>query len=187
MLARDLVYELAARGDLPGGVLVFSPTAELSDDWAGIGRLHSTFDEDVLQFYIRNQSLRVRRAKEVGGEAPHMLIVFDDQNDRAFHDSEGVKWLYANGRHLGVSVLTLCQFPTMLGPAARNNLDALFIGGQAGDGIRGLYPCVAWGGDFRSFEDHVNAETLDYGFASYLSRDASWATVRARPRRYRLH
>lgn len=184
-LARDIVYELAARGELDGGVLVFSPTAGLSGDWDSIGRAHD-FSEDNLQWYIRAQSARVRAAKERGLEAPHLLIVFDDQNERAFHDSEGVRWLYANGRHLGVSVLTLCQFPTMLSPAARNNLDALFIGGQAGDGLRGLYPCVAWSGDYKAFEGYITEQTREFGFASYVSRDASWETVRAVPRRYRL-
>ena len=180
-LARALVWALGVRGELSGGVVVFSETAGYSGDWAGIGVSHP-FSDAVLGHYIEAQKRRFSASQGRGQPPPLLTVVFDDCADGPFHESKLVKWLYTKGRHIRVTIVSLVQFPTQLSPAARNNADHVFVGGQAGDGLKAIFEMISFPGQFRDFERLAWERTRDHAFMCFSAATGRFTFRRAEAR-----
>ena len=144
VLARQILKQALATKAVKD-VHVFSSTADVSGDWAGVpgDRIHSPGDIEALQANIDDCK---ERKEEAGGKAPSMLLIFDDvlgaEGGMSFDDPEMQKvlnWCFAQGRHYGVSVCGIIQDPIMLKRRLRSNFTHLYWASIPGDGIKHIY------------------------------------------------
>jgi hypothetical protein len=186
VLVKYILCELLKAKKIASAV-VFSNTAEYSDDWCCLPKENRVqgFDEVKLRRIIDAQKAKKSKILE-GGKAtlPQVLLIFDDvagMDD--FKASTIIEEIYANSRHWGISVITLVQYANFLTPACRGNADYIYIGINGENSLESLYKIVIYsGGNKKDFKRFVGDNTKDFFMIRYnnLIRDGNrWSKVKA--------
>ena len=159
VLAKHLLYYMR---DMPAGIVM--SCTEDGNGWYSkfVPKLfvHNTFDVKKLQQVLDHQ-----RAMCAEGRGTPMFIVLDDcAYQKNNLDNETMRYLFMNGRHLNIFVLITAQYMNLVPPAARSNIDYLFVLKEPTPNNRRKLFDNYFGvvGSFPHFNDLMDQTTNDY-------------------------
>lgn len=123
VLVRDLLWYLRK---IPTAV-VFSPTEESNRAYEGMVPnlfINGEFDADVLSSIIKRQK-KCYKNKVPNSE---MLLLLDDcmYDAATISKNPDIRYIFMNGRHIGITLIITAQYMMALPPALRGNVDYVF-------------------------------------------------------------
>ena len=153
-LVRDMMYHLK---DLPKGIVI-SRTESASPffrDFIPDSFIYDSFSEPLISSIVERQKKRIR----MSGKKPshRMFLIMDDclSEGPKWRNSEAIRELFMNGRHLQLAFIITLQYVMGLPPDLRGNVDYCFI---YKDGLvknrKKLYE--NYGGNIPDFETFCN-------------------------------
>lgn len=186
VLAKDILRDLLRRKEIED-VVVLSSTCEFNDDWGFIPPdLVSDWSDETLERILDDQ----KAAKRAGRAARRRLIIVDDVPP-SFTNSKLVAGVYSAGRHLNLSILTLCQYSKQLPPTSRTNVSWWFIREQNATGLAAVYESLIYPGTLTEFQAYIAERTQRVG--AYIAYDNTtqdpkkrWRMVQSTRRSFRL-
>lgn len=100
-------------------IVIFSRTIVGQFDYmvAGIVDAHEIYDELTLRAIVENNKIRKMEGKPIR----KVLVIFDDISGKQFKENEFIKNIYKEGRHSGISIITLVQDYKLVNTEIRGN------------------------------------------------------------------
>jgi len=100
-------------------IIIFSRTIIGQFDYmvADIVDAYEDYNEATLRAAVEYNKTRIREGKTV----KNILVIFDDISGKVFKENEFIKNIYKEGRHSGISIITLCQDYTNVNTEIRGN------------------------------------------------------------------
>lgn len=169
VLVLDYLYH---NQDIPMGTCV-SPTDEYNKTFAGkIPEMfiHEDFTPELLEKFVHRQKIITKRKEndnEYRGVDHRAFLIFDDclYDAKNWVNDKNVRFIFMNGRHVGITFLLTMQYLLGIPPNLRANVDYIFVCKETKTTIkRKLYDYYA--GMFPTFEmfnQVLNECTKDYG------------------------
>lgn len=120
--------------DIPMGTCI-SPTDEYNKTFGGKLPeifIHEEFTPELLEKFIHRQkviSKRVKSDPDYQGIDNRAFLVFDDclADAKSWINNKDIRFIFMNGRHIGVTFLLTMQYLLGIPPNLRANVDYIFI------------------------------------------------------------
>lgn len=169
ILLLDYLYN---NQDIPMGTCV-SPTAEFNHAFTGKIPdifIHDDYTPELIEKFVTRQKNITKKQKEnpkYKNIDPRAFLIFDD----CLHDAKdwikdtNIKFIFFNGRHVGITFLLTMQYALGIPPGFRTNVDYIFICKETKITIKkklydyyaGMFP------SFDMFSQVLDEITKDYG------------------------
>jgi len=131
VLVLDYLYH---NQDIPLGSCV-SPTDEYNKTFSGKIPdmfIHEEYNADLLEKFVHRQKIITKRRendpsyKNIDHRA---FLIFDDclSDAKAWINDKNIKFLFYNGRHIGITFILTMQYLLGIPPSLRSNIDFIFI------------------------------------------------------------
>jgi len=156
-----------------GEVVVFSATEDGNQTWSShvpSTFIHKGFDGDALKKIMARQRQRIEEYNQDPKNIPypHLLIIFEDMmaENKSFVRNPDVRWIFLNGRHIGITMMLTVQYLMDLERGLRDNIDFVFC---MKIHSRGNAERIwdQWAGmvcpDLAKFKDIITKTTENYG------------------------
>lgn len=127
-LVREVLYRLKEK--FPIGIVI-SPTERYNKFFrphVPSILIHDRVTPDLLSSFMKRQGKMMDRLNNGEDINPNAFLVLDDcLFDRKWHNSEQIREILMNGRHINVMLMITCQYAVGLPPATRQNADYVVI------------------------------------------------------------
>jgi len=169
ILVLDYLYH---HQDIPIGTCV-SPTDEYNKTFAGkipAMFIHEEFTPDLLEKFVHRQKVITKRKENdpsYKGVDARSFLIFDDclYDSKSWVNDKNIKFIFMNGRHVGITFLLTMQYLLGIPPSLRANVDYIFICKETKTSVKrklfeyyaGMFPT------FEMFNQVLNECTKDYG------------------------
>lgn len=158
-----------------GAAVVICPTETFNHFYSEFippAFIHHEYKREILERVIERQKrLKKRRDREIRDKGQSnidlsLLVLMDDcMNDTSWTRDPNIRFLFLNGRHIGVCFVCLMQYARNVPPDLRSQVDYSFLLKEPSlENRKKLYDCFAT--SFPSFEVYsqvLEQVTEDYG------------------------
>ena len=164
VLIRDIMYNM--RHKIPFGIAI-SATEEGNGAYGEMmpkSFIYDDYSPELIEKFVNRQKYMVQNKKK----HPEAFLIMDDMmaDSKRIMKDTNIRFIYLNGRHYKITMLTAAQYGTDVGsPAIRSNIDYVFllrenvVGNQEKlwRNFFGIFPT------FKMFQQTLMACTEDFG------------------------